>query len=91
MEGRKFPTVLVPNDTLFAHRRRIAKHFTSVHECMRARLSIRVILRMAKVLWSEGVTLGKDLIRRRFWVTPGFCRFAGQVEGQVTDGMSRLV
>jgi hypothetical protein len=73
MEGRKFPTVSVPNDTLFAHRQRIAKHFTSVHECMRACLSIRVILRMAKVLWSEEVTLGKDLIWRRFWVTPGLC------------------
>jgi hypothetical protein len=46
---------------------------------------------MAKVLWSEGVTLGKDLILRRFWVTPGCCRFAGQVGGQVTDGSGRLV
>ena len=75
MEGRKFPTVLVPNNILFAHRQRIAKHFTSMHECMRARLGIRVILRAAKVLWSEGVTLGKDVIWRRFWVTPGFCRW----------------
>ena len=42
---------------------------------MRARLCIRAILRAAKVLWSEGDTLGKDLIWRRFWVTPGFCRW----------------
>jgi hypothetical protein len=41
-----------------------------------------VILGMAKVLWSEGVTLGKDLKWWRFWVTPGFCRFVGQVGGQ---------
>ena len=59
MEGRKFLMVLVPNDTLFAHQRRIAKHFTSVQECMRARLSIRVILRESIVLLSEGVTLEK--------------------------------
>ena len=52
MEGRKFLTVSVPNDTLFAHRRRIAEQFTSVHECMRTRSCIRVILRKAKVLWS---------------------------------------